>query len=322
MTNKDSSDNLPMCTVVVCTHNRPRELDDCLKAIANLTYPTFEVLIVDNAPRDDRVRAVAEKWHARYTVEPMPGLSRARNRGARESCAEIVAYLDDDAVPNPDWLRGLAIEFVDPRVMVVAGSILPLRVETEAQRFFNSWGEPYGSGPNRRVVDRENPDWFEITNFGGVGGGGNMAFRRSAFDLWPGFDERLGRGALLYCSEEHYAFFSLVERGYNVVQTPYAVVKHPYPESMEELRTWRLKTLAAGAAYMTLLLFEQPGYRRFLFKYFARSLWGAPPAWRSSCHRGGGRQRIAPQWRVMLAYLSGPLIYFRSRFHRGSSKPA
>jgi hypothetical protein len=53
------------------------------------------------------------------------------------------------------------------------------------------------------VVDRQTPAWFERANFGGIGDGGNMAFRRYAFAVWPGFDVRLGRGALLHGGEEH-----------------------------------------------------------------------------------------------------------------------
>jgi len=92
------------CTVVICTRDRPEELDRCLDAVGAVAYPSFDVLVVDNGSSASGVRAIAQRWGARCVVEPRPGLSRARNRGAREARGELVAYLDDDARPEPGWL--------------------------------------------------------------------------------------------------------------------------------------------------------------------------------------------------------------------------
>src|SRR5690348_12347934 len=89
---------MPSCSVVICTRDRPRYLERCLNALGALDYPCFEIVVVDNAPSDGRTRDLAQRRQARYVVEPTPGLSRARNRGALESTGEIVAYLDDDAI--------------------------------------------------------------------------------------------------------------------------------------------------------------------------------------------------------------------------------
>src|SRR5579871_4963114 len=91
----------PPASVIVCTRDRPEELNRCLCGIMRQGYPEFEVLVIDNAPRDNRTFEVAERWGVRYAVEPVPGLSRARNSGARLSQGEILAYIDDDAVPEP-----------------------------------------------------------------------------------------------------------------------------------------------------------------------------------------------------------------------------
>ena len=96
--------NEPICTVVIFTRERPAKLDRCLRAIRMIEYSNFEVLVVDNAPSKAPAREVAERWAARYVVEPVKGLSRARNRGALESRGEILGYIDDDAVPEPQWL--------------------------------------------------------------------------------------------------------------------------------------------------------------------------------------------------------------------------
>ena len=104
----------PSCTVIICTRDRPELLDRCLAAVARLIYPAYEVLVVDNAPSNDRARAAAARRGARYLREPVRGLSRARNRGARASSSTIVVYVDDDSIPEPSWLGHLALEFRDP----------------------------------------------------------------------------------------------------------------------------------------------------------------------------------------------------------------
>ena len=94
----------PSCAVIICTRDRPEHLDRCLEAVSHLTYPKFDVVVVENVPQDTRPQEVANRWGVRYVVEPVAGLSRARNRGARACDAEILAYLDDDSQPEPEWL--------------------------------------------------------------------------------------------------------------------------------------------------------------------------------------------------------------------------
>ena len=72
----------PTCTVVICTRDRPAELERCLRAVRQIEYPRFDVLVIDNAPIKAPARGAAERWGARYVVEPVKGLSPARNRGA------------------------------------------------------------------------------------------------------------------------------------------------------------------------------------------------------------------------------------------------
>ena len=302
---------VPKCTVVICTRNRPAQLDQCLESVMRLRYPKFNVLVVDNASSDARTREVATRWGVQYIVEPVVGLSRARNRGARACDAEVVAFLDDDALPQPEWLSGLACEFKDPLVMAVTGRISALRVETDAERLCELISSSNAGVRERRVVDRQTYLWFEMANFGGMGDGGNMAFRRRIFDVWPGFDERLGRGVTLYGGEEHYAFFSLIDRGFRVVHNPHAVVRHPHPKTLQDLRTRHFRDLAASTSYFTFLFIEAPPYRRATLKYVIEGLKGTPRVWREQVAMN--RLRILPRWRVLLACLSGPLRYVYSR---------
>ena len=117
----------PSVSVVIATRHRPNLLDRCLHALHNQSVVPSGVIVVDNSAGDDATRAVTRVRSASYLVEPRRGVSRARNRGAREASSDVVAYLDDDAVPDPGWLAGLLPEFGDPRVAAVTGPILGFR---------------------------------------------------------------------------------------------------------------------------------------------------------------------------------------------------
>lgn len=270
---------VPSCAVVICTRDRPAELERCLASIERCSYPSFEVLVVDSAPTQYSAQDIARKFGAHYVKEPRQGLSIARNRGALECKSELVAYLDDDATAAPDWLSHLACDFSNPEVAVVTGRILALDVANTTQEVCVALGM-LDLGPRRIVVDRTTPLWVERANFGGVGIGTNMALRRSIFRTWSGFDSRLGRGTRMHGNDENYAFFQLVSKGYRAVYTPEAVVFHPLPETMDELRTEFLKDFAAQAAYLAMLFFEESGYRVPFLKYAVERLRGARRNWR------------------------------------------
>jgi cellulose synthase/poly-beta-1,6-N-acetylglucosamine synthase-like glycosyltransferase len=190
--------------------------------------------------------------------------------------------------------------------MAVAGRRIPAELKTASQQLCD-WVRERNE---RRVVDRGTPYWFEIANFGGIGTGMNMAFRREAFDLWPGFHERLGRGTPLRGGEEHHAFFSLIDRGYRVVHTPEAVVRHPFPATMSALRSKQWKDLAAAMGYITLLLAEEPTHRKTILKYVFEAMRGTRRMWRTQSSLS---PNVVPWWSVPFARLTGPLTYVWSR---------
>src|SRR5438552_2013539 len=113
-------------SVVVCTHNRPECVEECLRAIAALSPAPSEVIIVDSVPLDESSHHIAERWGARYLRVDLPGASHARNAGMRAAQGEFVAFVDDDGRPEHGWLAGLAREFTDPQVACVAGRVMPL----------------------------------------------------------------------------------------------------------------------------------------------------------------------------------------------------
>src|SRR5262249_55826920 len=115
----------PLLTVVICTHNRPADLERCLEGLAALE-DDVAVIVVDSAS-DPALDAVVDGFssslrHLTYHYEPEAGLSLARNRGLELARSELVAFLDDDAVPEPSWARNLVGPFEAPGVVCVGGT--------------------------------------------------------------------------------------------------------------------------------------------------------------------------------------------------------
>ena len=309
-----SSGGTPTFSVIICTRDRGPELERCLGALSQQRYPNFDVMVVDSAPQDTAAFEVARRWGVVYVMEPRAGVSRARNLGVRASTGDIVAFLDDDAVADPEWLRSLAAQFNDPRVAAVAGRIQELRAPGQSPDEVGEFFTLDCLGEERRVFDRENPQWFEIASFGGIGQGSNMAFRRSALWSLAGFDHRLGRGAPITGGEEHYAFFRLIEQSARIVYAPDATVYHPYPADLQALRKYHLQHLAAATGYLTFLFFQQPNYRRRLVRYVFEAMRGVRRTWRPANQRSPSG--LVSRWRRSFALLVGPILYLRTCFER------
>ena len=287
---------LPGVTVVVCTRNRPDDLTASLDALIRLNPSPNEILVVDNSDGDPAVERAAREHGARYVVERGIGLSRARNRGLAESSAEIIAFIDDDALPSQDWLEQLLAPFADPAIAMVCGEV-----------------ESTGASRDRslpvRSVGARDPRWFEIATFGGMGMGTSMALRKSACSAWKGFDVRLGRGAPIRIAEESHAAAALVDLGYRVAIAPAAIVHHPLkPFDRGHL----MREAACSFAYWLLLFCEFPGHRLDITRFLLRRLRGKALTWPRESKEPG--QIVSSGWRFRIkAGLAGTLLYLRSR---------
>ncbi|MDR3764695.1 MAG: glycosyltransferase [Acidobacteriota bacterium] len=307
---------MPTVSVVVPTCGRPHDLAECLDAIERLDPRPLEVIVVDSAPRDTKTRELAAQRGVRYVSEVRAGAARARNRGAQAARGDIVAFTDDDAVPEPGWLAALLPEFDDPRVALVTGFVAPPRAEEDTKDA--ALAELYelsgftGLGSERIVLDRDTPDWFPRANFRPFGIAPNLAIRRSALERWEGFDVRLGPGTPVPGHEEQRAFHELIELGYRIVYQPAARVVHPSsPRTPAALQRRALLRMQASSAYLMLLLCEEPRHRREVFAHMFGKLRPA----------NGAEHNPVPlaRWRRIAARLSGLLLYFRARAGSRSS---
>ena len=117
--------------VVICTRDRPHDLERCLASLPHQTLQPHQIIVVDNASADDRTEVVARRAGAIYVREDRAGLDIARNAGMRAATGDIVAFTDDDVVLHERWLERLESAFDDPRVLAATGLVLPAELRTE-----------------------------------------------------------------------------------------------------------------------------------------------------------------------------------------------
>ena len=298
-------------SVVICTRDRPEELQRCLASLPLQTYPPREIIVVDNAPRDERTRAVALAAGAIYVREDRPGLDIARNTGARHVSSEVVAYTDDDVLLHPRWLERLIAAFDDPQFAAVTGLVLPAELSTQAQYHFERYWS-FGQGYQRQDFDAATfaahdkgvfPAWT-------LGAGASMAFRREVFDHVGYFDERLDVGQA-GCSGDSEFWYRLLARGYSCRYEPSSVAFHFHRRTMEGLSSQIFHYMRGHAAAL-LVQYERTG----IAANRTQALW-RNPRWYgrrllSRLRRGKSLQdRFLKE--EILGYLSGLLFYLRNR---------
>jgi glycosyltransferase involved in cell wall biosynthesis len=165
---------------VVPVRNRGALLRRCLDALVAQNYPKplTEIIVVDNDSSDDTPE-VALRYDVTLLFErEIRSSYAARNRGIVHSSGEIIAFLDSDCIPAPDWLTNLVAPFVDANVGAVAGTIDDAPPETICQEL-TARVQPFAR-PLRRGLKTL------LT--------ANAAVRRSALDAAGLFDECLPTG--------------------------------------------------------------------------------------------------------------------------------
>jgi O-antigen biosynthesis protein len=168
-------ESLPMVSVIVCTYNGSRTLQDTIDGLKQVEYPNFEVIIVDNGSTDGLTSEMAQQSGFRVIQTPPTGLSAARNTGIMEARGEIVAYIDDDARPDPHWLHYLVNSFrISDHCGIGGPNVQPPGDGLIAECVANSPG-----GPIHIMLTDEIAEHIP---------GCNMAFRKSQLEAIGGFD--------------------------------------------------------------------------------------------------------------------------------------
>lgn len=111
-------------SVIISTIDRAEYLERSLQALRHLRYPHFEVIVVEG-PSSDTSADILDRWGSRIkrVACPVRNLSASRNLGIRAASGDLVAFIDDDAIAEADWLDRLVEPFGDPCVVATGGAI-------------------------------------------------------------------------------------------------------------------------------------------------------------------------------------------------------
>ena len=220
-------------SILLCTHERPEDLRYCLPALTPLAEQGHEVIVVDNAPRTHDTAELAAQYSFRYVCEPKPGLNHARNCGLRAASHPVVAYIDDNTMPDPAWAIAIALAFTSPEVGCVTGLIMPWELATPAQEQFEAYCA------HRRTFSRKVYTLAQLRPAAAsvAGLGANMAFRRDLLLRLGGFDPRLDSGTPTCSGGDTDMFARVLAAGAHIVYEPGALVWHRHRRTESQLQS-------------------------------------------------------------------------------------
>jgi len=219
-------------TVCICTHDRPRYLRDCLDGLRNQTTAEdrFAVLIVDSAssePARSELRELLRQYPTAHLIRiDEPGVSAARNAGARAATTDYIAYIDDDAIPSETWVEAILDAINErgrDRPALLGGRILP-----QWEALLPAWWPP-GLRGLLSIIEHEGTGEYRSNELPPAlePYGCNMIVHvRSLLDA-GGFGSAIGRIAGVLLSDEDIQLaWRLQDEGYSVRYDSNIVVFH------------------------------------------------------------------------------------------------
>ncbi len=163
-------------SIIVCTRNGAHRIVSCLQAIANLTGGPYETIVVNDGSTDSTADLVRRKFPQFKLINlPPSGLSYARNIGAAVASGEILAYTDDDCLPDAEWIVRLDRAFVNPGIAAAGGPNLPPRAGSMEEAIVNA----APGAPSHVLIDDSRAEHLP---------GCNIAVRRKIFNEIGGFN--------------------------------------------------------------------------------------------------------------------------------------
>ncbi|MCK4662947.1 MAG: glycosyltransferase family 2 protein [Bacteroidales bacterium] len=287
-----------MLSVIVCTYNRDRYLNDCFESLKNQTYNKqfFEIILINNNSTDNTEK-ISKQFQAknpdlnfRYYIEKKQGLSNARNKGIEVAKGEYIAFVDDDAIADKNYIINLAKTFEEQiEYTAIGGKVIPIYPNNKKPVWMSKYIQ--------RMVSE--------VDYGNIAGefykrkypvGCNMAFHKSFFDKHGGFN-----ADLTLRSDDKFIFSKLRKLKKKTFYAPDVIVHHNIesyrlePDFIKKLsilngKTERIRLQSEPLIYTIIKPFE------YLFKIIAAILIGI-----SFIFKG---QYIKAKYLVMIMWLS------------------
>lgn len=213
----------PLVSVIVVSRGRPELLRRCLKGLDQLFYPSYELIIVADPSGAEAVREAGWQEWVKLVAFDEANISAARNAGIKVAAGEIVAFIDDDAVPEPTWLDHLIAAFEGGDIAAAGGFVRGRNGITFqwTASFVDEKGQTlplntvddntFAPSPRKHAVKTE---------------GTNCAFRRDILAGLGGFDP-----AFRFYHDETDLNMRLREAGLRTAIVPLAQVHHGFAAS-------------------------------------------------------------------------------------------
>ncbi|MEM1267949.1 MAG: glycosyltransferase [Pseudomonadota bacterium] len=220
-------------SLVVVNHDRVRTLALLLKGLEYQRHPNFEIIVVSNLDPEDRP---SSSLPIRWIPFREANISAARNQGIRAAAGDIVAFCDDDSVPEFGWLEALSAPFSDPEVGAAGGYVRGRNgVSFQWQTIhLDRWGRDHRGTEACSCPRIFPPDTQRCLKTVGT----NSAFRRSALAEIGGFNE-----AYRFYHDEADVNMRLARAGWSSAIVPAAEVHHGYAEGPHRTRNRVPKSL-------------------------------------------------------------------------------
>lgn len=226
-------------TVAVCTFQRPQALLRLLNALLcqkNIQLNKLCVIVVDNDPHAsarstvENIQLTPLPWSVKYFVEEKAGVSHARNRCLIESETDFIAFIDDDEVPEPQWLASLIHTQLTTEADVVCGPVIP-RYESKPLE----WIIENKTFERKRFATNTKIGWKDSRS-------GNVLLHRNVVDMaGGGFDTRFATSG----GEDSDFFWRAARSGATIVWSDEAQVVEYIPESRMNVK-WILRRSYKG----------------------------------------------------------------------------
>ena len=214
----------PAVSVVLVSHGRPAHLARAVFGVAQLLYTRFEVIVVADAAGIAAIDALPFASQIKLVACDTPNISHARNLGIAQAGGDIIAFIDDDAVPEPTWLAQLTAPFENPEVAAAGGFVIGrngISLQWGA-REVDETGQPHalalsGDGPQIALPSSGRAIRTEGTN---------CAFRRKILEQLGGFDPNYR-----FYLDETDLNMRLARAGFTTAIVPGALVHHGFAAS-------------------------------------------------------------------------------------------
>jgi hypothetical protein len=207
-------------SILIASYNRSSSLLSSLRELTRQAVPEgidLEVVIVDNNSTDETKNVVAlfvgkNPCRFRYFLETSQGKSAALNKGILEAKGEILAFTDDDCLPNPDWVATIVSEFAaDPSLGAIGG-----RVE-----LYDKQDKPVSIRTCTQRTQISTPSQLFSLLIGC-----NMAVRRGVCEKVKKFDTSLGPGKRARALEDMDFLYRIYKQGFRMLYSPAVLVFH------------------------------------------------------------------------------------------------